>query len=386
MDSILQKGGGGTGSDECTATAAMVLAGYKAVTADSDGEAVEGTLDVQSILSFKCAPYSAKAITFVWQNPVKGAFSGIIIVGKEGGYPTGITDGTECYRGYGSNPEASGISSVTVDVFKPGIKYYFTAFSYALKNDEDWISSKSWTDMATTFSDLIEFKESGEFVVPPNVERMDVFLVGGGSSGNGYPGSNASNQFGGGGGGGGKTLTVSNLQANEGDVFPVRVGSGGARILGVNMNPGGISSFGNYTVSGGTDNNGITGGGNGGSGGGHGGEYQWNRPSWYPSAGGSNGSDGQMNGSTGYGKGQKTTTRAFGEPDGELYAAGGGGGYRGTPAGGAGGGGTGGGGNAVENTGSGGGGSSGGMSGSGGGKGGDGIVIVRIKFKEVIKP
>lgn len=37
-------GGGGTGSDECTASKAQVLAGYTAVTSDSGDEAAEGTM------------------------------------------------------------------------------------------------------------------------------------------------------------------------------------------------------------------------------------------------------------------------------------------------------------------------------------------------------
>lgn len=37
-------GGGGTGSDECTASKAQVLTGYTAVTSDSGDEAVEGTM------------------------------------------------------------------------------------------------------------------------------------------------------------------------------------------------------------------------------------------------------------------------------------------------------------------------------------------------------
>ena len=41
---ILMKAGGGTGSDECTATKGNVLAGKKAVTSDSDDEAVSGTM------------------------------------------------------------------------------------------------------------------------------------------------------------------------------------------------------------------------------------------------------------------------------------------------------------------------------------------------------
>lgn len=44
--SILQTGGTGTGSDECTATRSELLKGYVAITSDSDDEVVEGTLEL----------------------------------------------------------------------------------------------------------------------------------------------------------------------------------------------------------------------------------------------------------------------------------------------------------------------------------------------------
>ena len=44
--SIAVSGGSGSGSDECTATKAEVLKGYKTITSDSDDEIVEGTLEL----------------------------------------------------------------------------------------------------------------------------------------------------------------------------------------------------------------------------------------------------------------------------------------------------------------------------------------------------
>lgn len=44
--SIAVSGGSGSGSDECTATRAEVLKGYKTITSDSDDEVVEGTLEL----------------------------------------------------------------------------------------------------------------------------------------------------------------------------------------------------------------------------------------------------------------------------------------------------------------------------------------------------
>lgn len=43
-DMIISAGGGGAGSDDCTATKAQVLSGYTAVTKDSDDEPVEGAM------------------------------------------------------------------------------------------------------------------------------------------------------------------------------------------------------------------------------------------------------------------------------------------------------------------------------------------------------
>lgn len=382
MDSILQKGGGGTGSDECTATKAMVLAGYKAVTADSGDEAEEGTLDVQSILDFSCAPYSAKAITFAWQNPAKGAFSGVIIVGKEGGYPENINDGTRYYKGYGDNAAAGGVSSVVVDDFSAKTTYYFRTFSYAVKENEEWLHTKTYTGISETYSDYIVYTESGIFVVPPNVHHMDVFLVGGGSSGKGRTASASVNKSGGAGGGSGYTKTILNISPTSGQSIPVVIGHGGQAAQGNTMNGGGTTKFGDYEALGGSVNNSsLSDGSNGGSGGGAGGYYYWNAGIYATGTnGGTNGSDGVTGYSKG-GKGQGATTRAFGESTGTLYAGGGGGGGAnyGTGSGGAGGGGGGDGGDATRNTGGGGGGGYG--YGGNGGKGGDGIAIIRITFK-----
>lgn len=43
---IVGAGGGGAGSDECTATRAEILKGYKAITKDSDDELIDGTLEL----------------------------------------------------------------------------------------------------------------------------------------------------------------------------------------------------------------------------------------------------------------------------------------------------------------------------------------------------
>lgn len=198
---------------------------------------------------------------------------------------------------------------------------------------------------------------------------IDVFCVGGGGGG-------VQTSSHGGGGGGGYTATHSALP-NVNTDYPVVIGAGGA----VNSNGSATSAFG---VS---ANGGETGsskdGGNGGSGGGVG------SSSGAGGDGGSDGGNGTSKTGTG-GTGQGTTTRAFGELDGTLYAGGGGGcsgayNYDGG-AGGAGGGGTGASGatfagtSGTVNTGGGGG---GGYNNTGAaGSGGSGIVIIRNHREE----
>lgn len=389
--------GGGASSDECTATKAMVLKGYKAVTADSGDEAMPGeleltgnaveayvlkgntfystdpktkrtgTMDVQSILSFSAAPYSSTQITFTWKNPAKGAFSGVIIVGKTGSYPTSITDGTRYYKGSGNNQSANGMSSVTMAGFSSGNTYYFRAFSYAIKNGAEWVHPTSFTAQAVTTKGQQVFTSSAAWTVPVGVRSIDVFIVGAGGStygrNNKYSGIIQS-------GAGGYTTTVKNIAVTPGQVFSVVVGApdsapdgnssaGTPGVISYTYQRGessrssggeirtytgytrtsGSSSFGSYTALGGACGTSTGGAGRpGGSGSGscmnHGSGLQYS--SLQP--GGTDGGDG---GTTNWarwassgdesdkyyyysgGKGQGTTTKAFGEANGTLYASGG---------------------------------------------------------------
>lgn len=211
--------------------------------------------------------------------------------------------------------------------------------------------------------------------------KVDIFAVGGGGGGgNGNDGS-----YGGQGGGGGFTATVKAKSLAKNVSYTVTIGAGGAA-----HTPGGASSFGELcTAQGGWYGaNGGDGGGAGGSGGGVPGSTANTWAKRAGGAGGSDGSDGLTTNEiyTAVGKGQGTTTRAFGDADGELYAGGGGGGgtwgAKSSGPGGAGGAGGGGNGNKFRmdglpgetNTGSGGGGGGGHNA---GGAGGSGIVILR---------
>lgn len=308
-----------------------ILSGY---TAWVNGVKVTGNVAVQSILSFSAAVYSSTAITFTWKNPAKGPFSGVIIVGKTGSYPTSISDGTRWFMGSGNNTAASGSSSTTVSGFTSGTACYFRAFSYAIQNNGEWINGTSYTASATTTKGQQVLTSSGTFTVPAGVRSIDVFLVGGGGGGGAGEYSGSSPYYSGGGAGSGYTNTIKSIAVTPGLACPYTVGAGGAGGTGNagNGRSGGVSSITingtSYSANGGNGNGTGASGGKGGSGGGGSSEYK-------PGSGGnggSNGSDGgygtSSNGkpNTGGkgGSGQGTTTRAFGENSNTLYAGGGG--------------------------------------------------------------
>ena len=152
----------------------------------------------------------------------------------------------------------------------------------------------------------IKFLSSGNFTPLKNM-NIDAFLVGGGgASANNYCGY----------GGAGYTTTVRSVVLTANTAYSIVVGAAGTQTYTVQSNGGTSSAFsavangGHQSVSG--DKTWKKTGANGGSGGG--GQY---------ADGGTDGSDGAT-GDTAGGKGQGTTTREFGEADGDLYASGGG--------------------------------------------------------------
>ena len=170
---------------------------------------------------------------------------------------------------------------------------------------------------------VVELLTSGTIVfLEPKV--IDLFMVGGGSSGVSVAsGSMHSNPGGNGGGSGGYTRTIRRIAVQKNANIPVTIGAGGIAPDTDTSEPGGSSGWGTYSVNGGlstADTSGSGAGRNGGSGGGSGA-----RDTSTMGTGGSDGGNGTTSTYEG-GKGQGITTREFGEPNGKLYAAGGGGG------------------------------------------------------------
>ena len=363
---------------------------YKGKIYWKDGTKRTGTMTVGSVVSFSVAATAYNRVTATWKWPANGPYSGVIIRYKTGSYPTSVTDGTQGYKGTGTNSSLNASSTVTISGLTQGTKYYFRIWVYATCSAGDLYSGTKDATVTTTARGTQTFKSSGTFTVPAGVTKIDIFCVGGGGAGRvGWVGSK---NRGGRGGCGGYTTTKKAISVTAGGKYTVTVGAGGSVKFTDNkgnyqINSPGKSSFGTLVEAAGGDpqndtsilDNAYWRGGSGGG---------WGANSVEETNAQAGASDG---GSRGNNIGQGTTTRAFGESSGALYAGGGGGGaaYRNDAsvqtggAGGSGGGGKGAdmngwGNNAGANTGGGGGGGSGVTSGyTGGGAGGSGIVIVR---------
>ena len=160
---------------------------------------------------------------------------------------------------------------------------------------------------------VFQFTKSGNFI-SKNTSFIDVFLVGAGAGG-GFSKN-------GGGGGSGYTVTQRHVQLIAGRVYRIIIGAGGmgsTKISEAGKDGGATSAFG-FSAEGGQGGGSYGSGnprkgGDGGSGGGAGSAF---------TLGGKDGEHGESASKTYLGgKGQGSTTRAFGESDGELFATGG---------------------------------------------------------------
>ena len=187
--------------------------------------------------------------------------------------------------------------------------------------DYTYTGNAEWYNEKKT---ILKLKTSGVLVLNKDC-NADVFVVGGGGGGNGANDMSVNSHFHSGGGGGGGYTKTQRVAFTKNTEYQAIVGAGGAGGAKAKYGgEGGTTSINEVSAEGGKSSNRysgqLSGGGYGGSGGGSG--YP-NKT--YSHGGGNGGSDGSNGG--GYnvvGVGQKTTTRAFGEPDGELFAGGGG--------------------------------------------------------------
>lgn len=341
----------------------------------SDGNFIlqgsQGVSKTTQISNLSLVSNISGSITVSWVNPVDDKFKGLVILAKKNSIPTSVNDGVVIYDSNDTKP----LTSKTYTGLDYLATYHLRAFAYTYKNaTRVYTETQSGATISFTTvapKGMQTFTSSGTFTVPKSVTSIDVFAVGGGGAG-----GTASGSATGGGGAGGYTATLKSYKVTEGTVIPVVVGSGSTS---VNYGPGGDTIFGDSLLiaKGGNSSKYASVGGSGGSGGGATGG----------GPGGSNGSNGGASpyGADGWGTfgiGQGSTTRAFGESNGTLYAGGGGGGYNGSVSspGGAGGGGAGANGNSysashgTSGTGGGGGGSS---ANSTFGNGGSGVLVIR---------
>lgn len=228
----------------------------------------------------------------------------------------------------------------------------YTPYFNGKKIDSIWLNGvELWRGVVP--AGQVVFTTSQVWTVPTGVKKVDVFLVGGGSGGAGSSiigTSESRTSFGGFGGSSGYTLTQLDFPVTPNSQISVVIGAGGAGAANASDNyditnakatKGGDTKFGTLTASGGggyvlgtyydSSYTNFYGSlmGPGGSGGGWGGEGNHVYGSYSENA--INGaSDGGKASYYGWYKlappGQGTTTRAFGESTGTLYAGGGGGG------------------------------------------------------------
>lgn len=358
--------------------------------------------------SLTVANYSSNALTAYWAKPTTN-WSGVNLRRKTGSAPTDRNAGDSVYSGVGNMGivvnASTNVNGYTNTGLAASTTYYYSIFSYLNINNITYWSTTYRTGAATAqnYVGLITtITSTRNWSAPAGWRSIQIFGVGGGGGGAGGK-TNAM-----GGGGGGRTATSGAINIIPGKTYAVEVGLGGAGGLYNNTaaddpshggKTGGATKFSVdgtnvFYVGGGdggwyyrTSAEGYSGGW-GGSGGGAQGYYsEGSSLNTGGARGGSNGENGgNVQGSRdGHmwwgGKGQGSTTRAWGSSSGTLYAGGGGGGGRGGYSGGSGGAGGGANGgtssagyNGTANTGGGGGGGGGLFN---GGSGGSGIMLIK---------
>lgn len=287
--------------------------------------------------------YSSNVLTAYWTKP--SVWTGCMVRYKSGtSAPSNRSDGTQLAKGAGNSialTTSSTVNGYNTGALTANTNYAFAIWSYITINGvEYWCATtRTATGKATNYVGSSQTITSTKtWSVPTGWRQIKVCVVGGGGAGG----------QGGAGGGGGYVTNTSAFSVTPGQSFAVTIGGGGAINTADNSRggSGGQSKFGSYTANGGTGGIGNTGtinysteygGGSGGCGGGgmYEGSSSYDRTNSRSGGyGGTNGGDGQT--TTTYdkttavrarrygGKGQGTTTKAFG--NGTAYGGGGGGG------------------------------------------------------------
>lgn len=265
------------------------------------------------VTEFTLTPNKSKAI-LNWKNPTNQSYSITKVIQKIGSDPQTPEDGTEVYSGTAE--------TTTVTNLQDGTDYHFAVFALSKDGKYKAPVTKNYTPeiwpkytfpgentlvKEDNYNWKIKFLSSASLIWNSEDTEIDIFCVGAGAKGGNW------------GGGGGRTATYKKQRITRGQKIDV--------VIGATANTAGSSSFGSFSAKGGGP------GADGGSGGGAPWNVQLGDMDERPVKGGDGGSDGKDGGS-GYrtnqgtlagGKGQGTTTREFGEPDGDLYSSGGGG-------------------------------------------------------------
>ena len=260
---------------------------------------------IGSVTNFSVAQYSSQKLLFTWANPSSGKmWSGIRIVGKQGGYPSSVTDGTVICDSAAGSYVSGTLATGT---------WYFRAWNYVTVSEGKWYGGYSQASIYNnSISGNATFTYSQSWTVPTAVRQIQYFIVGGG--GGAYIGSSSRNSRYSNGGGGGRT-TTGYANVTPGQTLYITVGAGGSGGDGGSSYINGIAS-----ASGGSVGTTADGSGSGGSGGGAG-TYG---SSYSAGSGGSDGGNGGSVSGRTPGSGQGSSTRC--PWDSVLYAGGGGGG------------------------------------------------------------